>query len=84
MIADAAELMDGRERTDGRVIVDVDVPRQRGVVREDRVRANVAIVRDVRVGHEEVVRLDRGPPTATGRAAINRNKFSYYIIITNY
>ena len=40
-------------------VLDVDVAAERGVRPEDRVVADVAVVRDVHVGHEQVVVADR-------------------------
>ena len=58
MAADAAELVDGRAGADVREVLDGDVAAERRVRPEDRVVADVAVVRHVHVGHEHVAVAD--------------------------
>src|SRR5690349_1248119 len=75
MLTDAAELMDCRPGADVRVILDADVAAKRGVRPEDRVAADVTVVRDVHVGHEQVVVADRRFTAAAMRAAVDGDEF---------
>src|SRR5436190_23203118 len=84
VLADAAELMDGGEGADGGEVADLDVAGQRGAVGEHGVRSDVTVVRDVRVSHEEVVRVDGGEAAPTHRATIYRDEFSEYIVVTDF
>ncbi len=67
VLRDAAELMDARERADRRVVADLDVAGQRRGVGEDDPASDVGVVRDVRVGHEQVVVADPRDPAAALR-----------------
>ena len=60
-----------RPAEDG-VVVDADVPGERGAVGHDHVVADRAVVRDVGVGHEEAVAADARQPAALDRAAVDR------------
>jgi len=55
MCSDAAKGVDARECSDGRVILDSNVPAQRGGIRQDDVAPDDAVVSDVYVHHEEIV-----------------------------
>ena len=83
MTADAAELMHARSGTDGREVVDEDVSAERGVVAENRVVANVAVVRDVRVRHEHVAIADRRLPSASTRAAMDRDELAEDVVLAD-
>ena len=54
----------------------VDVTGQRRGVAEDRVVADVAVVRDVRVGHQQVAVADAGQPAAARRAAMDGHELA--------
>ena len=58
--ADAAELVYARRAGNVRPIVDADVSRQHGVVGHDHVVAQVTIVGDVGVDHQQAVVADHG------------------------
>ncbi len=64
--ADPAELVDAREAPERREVVHLDVAGERGGVREDRVAPDEAVVGDVHLGHEQVVRPDAGEPPGPG------------------
>ena len=49
----------------------LDVPGERGAVGEDHAVAHLAVVRDVGVGHEQVVVADAGDAAALGGAAVD-------------
>ena len=57
-LADAAELVHRGAGADVGVVLDVHVAAERGMRSEDRVAADVAVVRHVDVGHEQVVVAD--------------------------
>ena len=59
------------ERAHGRIIVDFDVTGQGRGVGEDRPRADVAIVRNVGIGHQQRRVADGGDAAATGRAPVD-------------
>ena len=52
---DAAELVDAGVGADVRAVFDLDVPGERGGVRHDYPAADEAVVRDVRLRHDEAV-----------------------------
>ena len=54
----------------------VDVPGQRRGVAEDRVAADVAVVRDVGVGHQQVVVADAGDAAAARGAAMDGHELA--------
>lgn len=72
----AAELMHRAVSANRRVISDGHVPGQRACVGEDAMRADVAIVGDMRLCHKQVVVADGRQATATGCAAIQRYVFA--------
>ena len=56
----AAELMNARKSTEDREIVDLDVPRQSGIVCKDRVVSYLTIVGDVTIRHYPVFISEAG------------------------
>ena len=60
MCANLAELVDEAEAAEDHVVVDLDVPCQRGGIGEDALVADDAVVGDVHVGHDPVVVADPG------------------------
>lgn len=58
--ADAAKLVDCGEAGNDRVVIYDDVSGEGAVVREDDVVADLAVVGDVGVGEEKIVRSDAG------------------------
>src|SRR5262249_5325432 len=61
---------------DVREILDRDVPAQRGHVSENRVVADLAVVRDVDVRHEHVAIADRRHAAAALRAAVDGDELT--------
>src|SRR5262249_17308474 len=72
--ADAAELVDAGGRADLPKILDDHVSAGRRAGAEDHAVADVAVVGDVRVRHDEVVVTDRGLASAAPRAAVDRDE----------
>ncbi len=52
--AHGAELMDRAECADGGIVLDDDMTGQRGAVGQDAMAAHLAVVADVRVGHQQI------------------------------
>ncbi len=69
--ADLHELMHGGETAKRHPVADLYVTAERGTVREHGVVANDAIVRHVRIRHEQVVVADAGHALIVRRAAID-------------
>ena len=82
--SDAAELVHGAKGSDTRVIIDVDVPGERGSIRENRVTANDAIVGNVRIGHEQIVAADPRDSASLRRAAADRRKLTKVVCISHH
>src|ERR1039457_1748743 len=76
MPADPAELVTSGDGADGRPIFDDGVPAEGDAIRENRVIADLHVVRDVGVRHDEVVVADRGHHAAAFRAAVNGNELA--------
>ena len=72
MRADLAELMHAGEAAHVHPVAHLDVSAERRVVREHAVRADDAVVPDVRAGHEQVVVGDARHQLGLGRAAVDR------------
>ena len=76
MAADAAELVDARAGADVHVVFDIDVAAERRHVAEDGVVADVAVVRHVHVGHEDVVIADARDAAAARGAAVHGDELA--------
>src|SRR5918993_139766 len=74
---DAAELVDARVGADVRAVGDFDVAGERGGVSHDDAVADAAVVRDVRLGHDEAVVADGGEHPAALRAAVDGDELAY-------
>ena len=61
---------------DRREVIDLDVPTERRAGPEDRLAADVAVVGDVHVRHEEIAIADRRAAAATGGASMNRHELA--------
>ena len=70
--ADGDELMDGVEPAEDGAIVDGDVAGALGGVGDHHVIADVTVVREVHVGHDEATRAHRGLERRGGRAVDGR------------
>ena len=60
------------------------MPAERGAGPEDRVAADVAIVRDVHVGHEQVAVADRRPAAAAGGAAMDGHELAEDVALADH
>src|ERR1043166_8112872 len=76
LFANAAELMDTGVSTDVRAILDHDVARERRSISHDDAVADQAIVRDMRLGHDEAIVADACDHAAACGAAMNRNELT--------
>ena len=72
----SAELMNSRVGADRRVVFYEDVPGERRSISENNVVADAAVVRNVGLRHDEVVRAELGYITAAFGAALQRREFS--------
>src|SRR5262249_18425708 len=72
----------GEAAQDG-VVADVDVARDRGGVREDRVIADLAVVGDVHVSHEPVVAADARDARVLRGAAVERAELADGIAVSD-
>src|SRR6185437_10683744 len=83
MRADPAMLMHRRETAENDPVPDLDVTGERDAVGEDRVASHHAVVRDVRIGYEEIVVADAGDALVVDRAAVERAAFAKDIAVAD-
>src|SRR5437867_11382765 len=83
MIACAAKLVNAAVSADHGVIADGDVTGERGRVGEDVMRADMTIVRDVRLRHNQIVMAKRGQAAAASGAAMQGDEFTNRVALTN-
>src|SRR6185369_3851406 len=81
VLPDSAELMHARISADRRVVFDKHVTGERRSVAEDDIAADVAIVRNMRMSHEQVVRANLGQASATVSSAVQRREFAKRIAL---
>src|SRR5215510_10267557 len=84
MVADAAELMRAHESGERRMIADRNMSCQRRVVGEYIARSDYAIVRDVGLGHKQILVADRSQRAAAHRAAVHRYILAYDVAPSDY
>ena len=65
------------------MVADFDMAAERGVVGEDDVVADFAVMRDVAGDHEQAVIADGGEQTPALGAGIHRHVFAYNIVIAD-
>src|SRR5205823_1572880 len=65
-------------------VLDRHMPAERRHVAENRVVANMTVVRDVDVGHEHVAIADFRDAAAAARAAVNRDELAKDIALANH
>jgi hypothetical protein len=82
--ADPAELMHRREAAKYRIVSNVHMAGQLGVVREYGVIADLAVVREMHVGHDPVVVADPRHARVLGCAAIKGAKFAYRVVVADF
>src|SRR5580692_2225859 len=71
VIADLGELVHGRESPHDHPVAELDVAAQGGAIRKHDLIAEPAVVRHVRIGHQQVVVADDGDAVAGYGAAIH-------------
>src|SRR5947208_919256 len=76
MASDPAELVHPGKRFDHREVAHGDMARQRRSIAHDYAAADLGIVRDMDVGHQQVVISDAGHQTAAFRAAMYGDEFA--------
>ena len=82
--ADAAELLHGRKGADGGVIVHDDVAGESRAIDENCVAADLAVVADVGVGHDQIVIAHAGDAAALHGAAADGAKFAKGVAVTDF
>jgi len=75
--------MNQGEAAEKSVVADMHVPGETRCVREHGVPTDAAIVRDMTVGHDEIVVTDDRLPAALDSAAIQRTVLAYGIAIAD-
>jgi len=83
MGADAHELVDGAKRGQYCVLFHDDVSRKCGTIYEHGVVADLAVVSDVRVGHDEGVVSDAGDAAALFRASTDGDGFADDVVVAD-
>ncbi|MNM83259.1 hypothetical protein D3C81_953150 [compost metagenome] len=83
MRTDMAELMDQGEAGEDRPVADVHMPGQRGVVDQDAVVADHAVVTDVHVGHQQVVVADGGLVAILHGTAMDGDTLADHVVIAD-
>ncbi len=84
MGTDAHEVMDGAQGADCRPIFHGYVAAQRGRIRHDDVVADLAVMRDVGVSHDEVVIAESGATTPFRCSPIDGNELSNLVVIADF
>ncbi len=80
---DMAILMDQRIARQDRPVAHVHVSRQRGVVDQDAVIGDHAVVTDMGIGHDQVVVTDGGLGAVLNGAAVNGHTLANHIVIAD-
>src|SRR6185369_9243090 len=83
MRADHAELVHAGEAAHVHPVAHFDVPAERCVVREHAMRADHAVVPDMRAGHEQIVVGDARDQLVLGRAAVDRAVFAERVAVAD-
>src|SRR5215469_1364085 len=83
MRADLDELVHGGEPADDHPVADLDVTAEGSAVGEHGVIADLAVMRHVRVGHEEIVAADAGHPLVMGGAAIGSGELAEHVAVAD-
>jgi len=83
VFADPAELVDAAESAEVGVVLDDDMPSQRGGVGENGLAPNPAVVADMGIRHEIIIAADFGQPPSFGRPAVDGNVFPEKIAVSD-
>jgi hypothetical protein len=81
--ADAAELMDAGVRAHHHPVVDMDVTRELRVVRERGAVPHDAVVRDVRIGEEQIAVADSRVAAVLRGAGIDRHELAEDVVVAD-
>src|SRR6185437_10938543 len=81
--ADLAMLMHRRKTAENDPVADLDMTGEGDAIGEHRVASHDAVVRDVRVSHEEIVVADMGDGPVVDRAAVHRAAFAKDVAVTD-
>ena len=81
---DAAELVNQGEAGEDRPVVDPHMAGQRGVVDQDAVVADHAVVADMYIGHQQVVTADGGFAAILHGATVDGHAFANHIVIADH
>ena len=81
--ANLAELMHASKSAQNHPVADFGMSGQRGIVGKNRVVAHHAIVRDVDVGHDPVMRADGGHAAILHRADIEGAELANDVVVTD-
>jgi hypothetical protein len=81
---DADEVMNGAQGSDGCPVFYRDMSAQRGPVCHDDVAADLTIMGDVGVGHDEVVVADASARSTLDGAAVDGDKLANHVVIANF
>src|SRR5258707_12094786 len=57
---------------------------ERGAIRHHDLVAEIAVVSDVRIRHQQIVVADAGHPLVVGGAAIHRDGFAKYVAVADF
>ena len=83
MGADAAELVNGRQTAEDHEVTDVHMARQGGVVGEDAVVTDDAVVGHVNVDHEQVAATHLGQALVLGGAAVHGAVLAKHVVVAD-
>ena len=83
MSPDAAELMHAGETAENCPVIDHHMTGQRGIVGEGYLVADLAIVRDMHVGHDPVVVANRGHAAILHRAQVKGAKLANGVAVAD-
>src|SRR6056300_881034 len=78
------ELVHQGKATEYDVVMNRDMPRQRGIVCKDGLVTNTAIMGDVYIGHDPVIITKRRNALILNRAPVDGYKFTNAITVTNF
>src|SRR5215469_10211270 len=81
--ANLAILVHGRQAAENDPVADLDVSAERGTVGKYRVASHGAVVRDVRVGHEEIVIADASDALVVSGAAVDRAALAKHVAVAD-
>ncbi|MNN84299.1 hypothetical protein D3C81_2014450 [compost metagenome] len=81
MRAYAAELMHRSKATEEDPVFQVYMAGQRGVIRQDDVVTELAIMRDVHVRHDPVVATQAGNANVLCRPQVDGDEFTYRVAV---